>query len=379
MSQTDYYQILGVSKSATQAELKKAYHTLAKQYHPDNNKVEDKNAEKKFKEISAAYDVLKDEQKRAAYDRFGHDAFQNRGVGGSQNHGQGQAGGFHADINDIFGDFFSDFMGGNKRSRSTSSKIRGSDLKYNLTISLEEAFHGVDKNVSFSSEVKCDSCHGTGSETNEGMTSCSVCGGHGVTRMQQGFFTLEQACNHCRGSGQIIKNPCKKCRGNGRYAKHRNLTVNIPAGVENGTRIRHTGEGEAGIRGGSNGDLYVDIAIKPHDLYKIEGVNLHCKLPISFVKAALGDDIEVPVIEGGKVNLKIPAGTQSGDQLRLRGKGMSKIRATIRGDMIAHIHIEIPKNLTKRQKELLEEFKKESGNDKDNDSNFFNKMKNLWS
>ncbi|MFY9590295.1 molecular chaperone DnaJ [Rickettsia endosymbiont of Halotydeus destructor] len=376
MSQIDYYQILGVSKSASQADLKKAYHTLAKQYHPDNNNAGDKNAEKKFKEISAAYDVLKDEQKRAAYDRFGHDAFQNRS-GGPQSHGQ--SGGFHTDINDIFGDFFSDFMGGNKRSRSTSSKIRGSDLKYNLTISLEEAFHGAEKNISFSGEVKCDSCHGTGSETNEGAINCDVCGGHGVTRTQQGFFTVEQACHKCQGNGQIIKNPCKKCYGKGRYVKHRNLTVNIPAGVENGTRIRHTGEGEAGIRGGSNGDLYVDISIKPHDLYKMDGTNLHCKLPISFVKAALGDEIEVPVIEGGKVNLKIPTGTQNGDQLRLRGKGMSKIRSTIRGDMFAHIHVEVPKNLTKRQRELLEEFKKESINDKENDSNFFNKMKNLWS
>jgi len=375
MSQ-DYYQILGVSKTASQAELKKAYHKLAKQYHPDNAAAEDKNAEKKFKELSSAYDVLKDEQKRAAYDRFGHDSFQNsqaRGGAGTHNGNP-----FNADINDIFGDFFSDFMGGGRR-KPASSKVRGSDLKYNLTINLEEAFHGVQKNVSFSSEVKCDICHGSGSEKGETVITCDVCGGMGATRIQQGFFMIEQTCHKCQGNGQIIKNPCKKCHGMGRYHKQRNLSINIPAGVENATRIRHTGEGEAGIRGGDSGDLYVDIAIKPHDIYKVDGTNLHCKLPISFVNAALGGEIEVPVIEGGKVNLTIPAGTQNADQLRLRSKGMSKIRSNIRGDMIAHVHVEVPKNLSKRQRELLEEFKKESINEKENDGSFFNKMKSLWS
>ncbi|AFB20754.1 molecular chaperone DnaJ [Rickettsia canadensis] len=375
MSQ-DYYQILGVSKTASSAELKKAYHKLAKQYHPDNAAAGDTNAEKKFKEINAAYDVLKDEQKRAAYDRFGHDAFQNqqsrRGAGGGTSS-------FHPDINDIFGDFFSDFMGGSRRSRPTSSKVRGSDLKYDLTINLEEAFHGIEKNISFSSEVQCDTCHGNGSEKGETITTCDACSGVGVTRIQQGFFTIEQTCHKCQGNGQMIKNPCKKCHGMGRYHKQRNLLVNIPAGVENGTRIRHTGEGEAGIRGGNSGDLYVDISIKPHDIYKVDGANLHCKLPISFVNAALGGEVEVPIIEGGKVNLTIPAGTQNGDQLRLRSKGMSKMRSTIRGDMLTHIHVEVPKNLSKRQRELLEEFKKESISEKENDSSFFNKMKSLWS
>ncbi|BDU60233.1 chaperone protein DnaJ [Candidatus Rickettsia kotlanii] len=373
MSQ-NYYQILGVSKTASQADLKKAYLKLAKQYHPDTTDAKD--AEKKFKEINAAYDVLKDEQKRAAYDRLGHDAFQNQqSQGGGGNHG-----GFHPDINDIFGDFFSDFMGGSRRSsRPTSAKVRGSDLKYNLTINLEEAFHGIEKNISFSSAVKCDACHGSGSEKGETVTICDACSGVGATRRQQGFFTIEQACHKCQGNGHIIKNPCKKCHGMGRYHKQRNLSVNIPAGVENGTRIRHTGEGEAGIRGGNSGDLYVDIEIKPHDIYKIDGAHLHCKLPISFVNAALGGEIEVPVIEGGKVKLTIPAGTQNGDQLRLRSKGMSKMRSTIRGDMLAHIHVEVPKNLSKRQRELLEEFKKESIHEKENDCSFFNKMKSLWS
>ncbi|MCZ6886648.1 MAG: molecular chaperone DnaJ [Rickettsia endosymbiont of Ixodes persulcatus] len=375
MSQ-DYYQILGVSKTASAADLKKAYHKLAKQYHPDNAAAEDTNAEKKFKEINAAYDVLKDEQKRAAYDRFGHDAFQNQQ---SRRAAAGGTSSFHPDINDIFGDFFGDFMGGGRRSRPISSKVRGSDLKYDLTINLEAAFHGIEKNISFSSKVKCDACHGSGSEKGETVTTCDACGGVGATRIQQGFFTIEQTCHKCQGNGQIIKNPCKKCHGMGRYHKQRNLSVNIPAGVENGTRIRHTGEGEAGIRGGNSGDLYVDISIKPHDIYKVDGANLHCKLPISFVNAALGGEVEVPVIEGGKVNLIIPAGTQNGDQLRLHSKGMSKMRSTIRGDMLTHIHVEVPKNLSKRQRELLEEFKKESISEKENDGSFFNKMKSLWS
>ncbi|XVN40612.1 MAG: molecular chaperone DnaJ [Rickettsia endosymbiont of Argas persicus] len=375
MSQ-DYYQILGVSKTASQADLKKAYHKLAKQYHPDNAAPGDKDAEKKFKEINAAYEVLKDEQKRAAYDRFGHVNFQNHQARGGAGSHDGNP--FGADINDIFGDFFSDFMGSSRR-HPTSSKVRGSDLKYNLTINLEEAFYGTSKNISFSSEVKCDTCHGSGSKKSEKVTSCDACGGHGVTRVQQGFFTIEQTCHKCQGNGHIIKNPCKKCHGLGRYHKQRNLLINIPAGVESGTRIRHPGEGEAGIRGGNSGDLYVDIAIKPHDIFKVDGANLHCKLPISFVNAALGGEVAVPVIEGGKVNLIIPTGTQNGDQLRLRGKGMSKVRSSVRGDMLAHIHVEVPKNLSKRQKELLEEFKKESINEKENDGSFFNKMKSLWS
>ncbi|MCC8372415.1 MAG: molecular chaperone DnaJ [Rickettsia endosymbiont of Pseudomimeciton antennatum] len=378
MSTKDYYQVLGVNKTATQAEIKKAYHKLAMQYHPDRN-TQDQQAEKKFKEVSSAYDVLKDEQKRAAYDRFGHDAFHNSGAASSAGRQSGR--GFNPDLNDIFGDFFNDFMGGGARRQHQPTTVREADLKYDITVTLPEAFRGIDKNISFTSEVKCTPCNGSGSENNNtGMTKCDACGGQGATRIQQGFFTLEQTCIKCQGAGQIIKNPCKKCHGQGRYSQHRNLLVNIPAGIEEGTRIRLTGEGDAGIRGGSNGDLYIFVTIKPHDLYKVDGINLHCRLPISFIKAILGEEIEVPDIEGGKVKLKIPAGTQNGEQLRLKGKGMSKVRSTVRGDMFAHIHIEIPKNLTKKQKELLEMLDKELASDKDeDDTNFFNKMKSLWS
>jgi molecular chaperone DnaJ len=376
MSKKDYYQVLGISKSATPAEMKKAYHKLAMQYHPDRNS-EDKDAEKKFKEINEAYDILKDEQKRAAYDRFGHNAFQQGGNGGGFN--QKSGGGFHPDVNDIFGDFFSDFMGGSAKRQRQSSQIRGSDLKYNLSISLEEAFKGVDKDISFNTEVKCTVCNGSGSEDGKTTTICDMCGGMGATRIQQGFFTLEQTCNKCSGSGQVIKNPCKKCHGNGRYSQQKNLRVNVPAGVEDGIRIRLIGEGEAGIREGSSGDLYIFITIKSHPIYRVEGVDLHCRLPVSVSKAALGGEIVVPNIEGEKVKLKIPPGTQNGEQIKVKNNGMSKVRSSSRGDMIVHIFVETPKNLSKKQRELLEEFAKESGEDKLDEANFFNKMKNLWS
>ncbi|KAJ6644923.1 Chaperone protein DnaJ [Pseudolycoriella hygida] len=344
------------------------------QYHPDRNP-NNAEAEKKFKEINAAYDILKDEQKRALYDRLGHDAFHNAGGGTSSGQYSGRRGG--ADINDIFGEFFNDFMGGRRQPQSTTS--RGSDLKYNITITLREAFTGIDKNINFTSEIKCTSCGGKGSENNSGMSKCTTCEGQGSILIQQGFFAVEQTCHKCQGLGQVVKNPCKKCHGNGRFSQQRSLLVSIPAGIEEGTRIRLSGEGDAGIRGGGNGDLYIFVSVKLNELYKVDGINLHCKLPITFIQAALGGEVEIPDIEGGKVKLKIPAGTQNGDQLRLKGKGMSKVRSTVRGDMFAHIHIEIPKNLTKKQRELLEAFSKESENGKEGDSNFFDKMKNLWS
>lgn len=374
MSKKDYYQVLGVDKSVGQADLKKAYHKLAMQYHPDRNP-DDKEAEKKFKEINEAYDILKDEQKRAAYDRFGHDAFQ--ASGGGRSHSSGE---FHQDINDIFGDFFSDFMGASGRRQKPSAKIKGSDLKYNVTISLEEAFKGVDKNINFSTELKCYGCQGSGAVDGSGMINCDNCGGRGATRVQQGFFTLEQTCSKCMGAGQIIKNPCTKCHGMGRYPQQKSLLVNIPSGIEDGTRIRLVGEGEAGTRGGSNGDLYIFVNIKPHEIFKVEGIDLHCRLPINFTTAALGGEIEVPIIDGGKVSLKIPAGTQNGEKLRLRGKGMTRVRSSARGDMLAQIYVEVPKNLTKKQRELIENLDKEfSENYINDDTSFFNKMKNLWS
>lgn len=374
MSKKDYYQVLEVGKTVSQAEIKKAYHKLAMQYHPDRN-TDDNQAEKKFKEVNEAYDVLKDEQKRAAYDRFGHSAFQ---AGGSSSQASSSSE-FH-NVNDVFGDLFGDFMSASaSRPRTSSAKMKGSDLKYNITISLEEAFTGINKNISFATELKCDSCQGSGSEAGSSMVYCDYCQGRGVTRVQQGFFTLEQTCSKCLGAGQIIKNPCKKCQGIGRYARQKNLAVNIPLGIEDSTRIRLVGEGEAGVRGGGSGDLYIFVAIKPHDIYRVDGSNLHCRLPISFTTAALGGELRVPLIDGRKILLKILPGTQNGDKLKLKGEGMTKVRSSVKGDMLAQVHVEIPKILTKKQKDLLESLAKEFGDhDAADETNFFNKMKSLW-
>lgn len=381
MSKRDYYEVLGISRSADAGEIKKAYLKLAKKYHPDCNK-DDPESEKKFKEAAEAYEVLKDEQKKSAYDRFGHSAFENGGgsAGGGFGGFGGGAGG--PDVNDIFGDFFSDFMGGRRggAGERRSTEIRGSDLKYNLSISLEEAFTGLDKKISFSAEAKCEPCQGRGTKDAGGFKTCGGCGGAGVIRMQQGFFAVEQTCGQCSGSGKIIKNPCSSCRGSGRTHKQKSLVVNIPAGVENNTRIRIAGEGEAGIRGGGSGDLYVFISVKEHDIYKVEGANLHCKLPLSFTKAALGGEVEIPTIDGKKVTLKVPAGTETGEKIRLKEKGMSKIRSSIRGDLYAHAYVQTPKNLSKKQKELLEELGTELGESDSSykDEGFFSRMKNMW-
>lgn len=378
MTKRDYYEVLEVERSANGAEIKKAYLKLAKKYHPDTNS-SDPSAEIKFKEISEAYEVLKDEQKRAAYDRMGHSAFEQGGGGGGFNSRTAS----NHDINDIFGDFFSDFMGGRGggASRPRSSQVRGSDLKYNLTITLEEAFTGVDKKINFNTEAKCSPCGGKGTNEPNANSTCPQCNGTGAIRMQQGFFAIEQTCNKCNGQGQIIKNPCTACHGSGRSTKHKNLIVNIPHGVEDGVRIRIAGEGEAGLRGGAPGDLYVFITVAPHNIYQVEGPNLHFKLPLNFTKAALGGEVEIPTIDGSTVTLKIPSGTQTGDKLRLRGKGMSKVRSSERGDFYAHAFVQTPKDLTKKQKELLEELDKEFGETKENYSSdgFFSKMKNIWS
>ncbi len=377
MTKRDYYEVLEVERSANGTEIKKAYLKLAKKYHPDTNS-SDPSAEIKFKEISEAYEVLKDEQKRAAYDRMGHSAFEQGGGGGfnsrtASNH----------DINDIFGDFFSDFMGGRGggASRPRTSQARGSDLKYNLTITLEEAFTGIDKKINFNTEAKCSPCRGKGTNEPNANSTCPQCNGTGAIRMQQGFFAIEQTCNKCNGQGQIIKNPCTACHGSGRSTKHKNLIVNIPHGVEDGVRIRIAGEGEAGLRGGLSGDLYVFITVAPHNIYQVEGANLHCRLPLNFTKAALGGEVEIPTIDSSTVTLKIPPGTQTGDKLRLRSKGMSKVRSSERGDFYAHAFVQTPKDLTKKQKELLEELDKEFGETKENYSSdgFFSKMKNMWS
>lgn len=394
MSNRDFYETLGLDRSASSSEIKKAYLKLAKKYHPDQNKG-DADAEHKFKEISAAYDILKDEQKRAAYDRFGHDAFMNGGGanagraghgahgfhGHARGHGGGHGGGFGgAEFHDMFGDFFSDFMGGGARAQRASSKVRGSDLTTKLEISLEEAFNGAQKELKFTTQAPCSPCSGKGTKDKDGMTNCDMCGGAGTTRMQQGFFAIEQTCQKCRGMGQVIKNPCHTCHGAGRVQKEKKLIINIPAGVEDGVRIRNAGEGEAGMRGGSSGDLYVFVSVKPHKIFKTNGADLHFKLPIKFTTAALGGTVKVPTIEGKEIELKVPAGSETGDQVRLGGKGMPVMRSSARGDMYAHVFIETPKKLTKKQKELLEQLDKElgEGNAKYDEGGFFSKMKNIW-
>lgn len=386
MSQKDYYEVLGVTKSAGTSDIKKAFVKLAKKYHPDLNP-DDDQAKQKFQNVNEAYDVLKDPQKKAAYDQLGHAAFsESTRAGASQGgfHRSGGGQGFRGagDFHDIFGDIFGDAMGGSRR-RGSSNQMRGSDLKYSLTVTLEEAFRGVDKKINFTTEVKCSPCLGRGSQDQDANTTCMKCGGSGVRRMQQGFFAVEQTCSNCGGAGQVIKNPCSSCNGVGRVSKQKSLVVNIPAGIENNTRIRIAGEGEAGIRGGSSGDLYVFTNIEPHKKYKIEGNDIHYQLPIDVACAALGGEVEVPIIEGGRVSVKVPAGISTGEQIRLRGKGMSRVRSSARGDMFVHVYVKTPKNLTSKQKQLIEELSREMGDDKNNDSDsdtsFISKMKKFWS
>lgn len=374
----DYYSILGVSKGAGADELKKAYRKLAMQYHPDRNPG-DASAEKKFKEINEAYDVLKDEQKRAAYDRYGHEAFQS-GMGGG-------GGGFDFSSNfaDIFDDLFGNFTGrgggggGGGGQRGPSGAARGADLRYNLDVSLEDAFKGKQQTIKVTTSVACESCDGNGAAKGTSPETCPSCSGQGKIRAQQGFFTIERTCHTCQGTGKVIKNPCKSCAGTGKTRKERSLSVNIPAGVEEGTRIRLAGEGEAGFRGGPNGDLYIFLSVKPHKLFKREGANVFCRVPLKFTTAALGGTIEVPTIEGGRVKVNIPAGTQSGHQFRLKSKGMSVLRSAARGDMYIEVQVETPVKLNKKQKELLEEFDKGVTKDSSPESEgFFARVKEFW-
>jgi len=369
----DYYELLGVSKDASQADLKKAYRKKAMKYHPDKNQG-DKESETKFKEVNEAYDVLRDEQKRSAYDRFGHDAFEQGGMGGSA----GGFGGFSG-FGDIFEEMFGDMMGGGSQRGHSQTGQRGSDLRYDLTISLEEAFEGVEKNISIASMISCEECNGKGTAKGSEPENCSACDGYGRVRVQQGFFTIERACPTCQGAGQVIKNPCKKCSGVGRIRKERTLAVNIPAGVESGTRIRLSGEGEAGMRGAHSGDLYVILNVQGHPLFKRDGANLYCRVPIPMTMATLGGKVSVPLIDGGTDSVTVKAGTQSGHQTRLRGKGMSVLRSISRGDMYVELMIETPVNLSKRQKELMEEFAIESEKNKTNPQSegFFDKMKEM--
>jgi molecular chaperone DnaJ len=347
MAKQDYYEALGCDRGASADELKKAYRKIAMDCHPDRHPG-DKKAEQRFKDISEAYDVLKDDQKRAAYDRFGHAAFENGGGPGRGNGDFGFASGFA----NIFDEMFGEFMG----ERRQGANSRGNDLRYNLEITLEEAFKGKQTNVRVPTLAPCETCHGSGAEAGSKPVTCPTCKGHGRVRAQQGFFTVERGCPACHGAGRVIENPCRVCGGQGRVHKEKTLSVSIPPGVEEGTRIRLAGEGEAGMRGGGAGDLYIFLGIKAHRLFQRNGAHIQVRVPISLPVAALGGAIEVPAIDGGRTRVNIPAGTQSGHQLRLKGKGMSVLRSTQRGDMYVEVSVETPVNLSKRQQDILKEF-----------------------
>jgi molecular chaperone DnaJ len=379
MAKQDYYEILGVARGADAADIKKAYRKLAMQYHPDRNQ-NDKAAEKKFKEINEAYDVLKDDDKRAQYDRFGHAAFEG-GAGGRP--GAGAAGfDFSGSFSDIFDDLFSEFTGGRRRGGSGGEQQtaqRGADLRYNMQISLEDAFKGKQQNITISTSVSCGECNGSGGEKGSSPISCTTCQGSCIIRAQQGFFTIERTCHTCQGAGRIIEKPCRICAGSGTTRKDKTLSVSIPSGVEDGTRIRLSGEGEAGFRGGPAGDLYIFLSVKPHRIFRRDGANIHCQVPVSMVTAALGGSIEVPTIDGGKVKVAVPEGTQTGAQFRLRNKGMSVLRSSTRGDMYIHAQVETPVNLSKKQKDILRDFEHTGGGKNSPESSgFFDKVKELW-
>lgn len=379
MAKRDYYEVLGVSRGATADEIKKAYRQKAKELHPDRNS-DNPQAEAQFKEANEAYDVLKDAEKKAAYDRFGHAAFEG-GMGGGGGGPQGgfRQGDFASAFSDVFEDLFGDFMGGRGGGGGGRSRAqRGSDLRYNLRVSLEEASRGVQKTINVPTSVQCEVCHGSGAEGGAEPQTCPTCSGMGKVRAQQGFFTVERTCPNCAGTGQIIKNPCKSCHGAGRIEKDRQLSVNIPPGVETGTRIRLAGEGEAGLRGGPQGDLYIFIEVKEHPIFQRDGVHLFCRVPISMPAAALGGEVEVPTIDGGRARVKVPAGAQSGKQMRLRGKGMPALRGAGHGDMVIELAVETPVNLTARQKELLREFEKLSEENNPEGSSFFSKVRGFW-
>ncbi len=379
MAKRDYYEVLGVSRGASAEELKKAYRQKAKELHPDRN-ADNPSAEAQFKEVNEAYDVLKDAEKKAAYDRFGHAAFEGGMGGGGRPGGFNQQGDFASAFSDVFEDLFGDFMGGRGQGGGGGRQRaqRGSDLRYNLRVTLEEAWKGIHKTISVPGSIQCDVCHGSGAEGGAEPQTCPTCSGMGKVRAQQGFFTVERTCPTCSGTGQIIKNPCKNCHGAGRIEKDRQLSVNIPPGVETGTRIRLAGEGEAGLRGGPSGDLYIFIEVKEHALFQRDGVHLFFPVPISMARAALGGEVEVPTIDGGRSRVKVPAGAQSGKQMRLRGKGMPALRGGGTGDMVIELRVETPVNLTSRQKELLTEFEKLSEENNPEGSNFFSKVKGFW-
>jgi molecular chaperone DnaJ len=370
MSQ-DYYELLGVGRSASADDIKKAFRKLAMQHHPDRNDG-NKDAEKKFKDVNHAYDILKDPDKRAAYDRYGAAAFEG-GMGGPNGpfHGQG------FDFGSVFGDIFEEMFGGNTGRGRGRADTRGQDLRFNLEITLEQAFSGTEATVRVPSSVTCEACHGSGAEPGSKPQQCPTCHGRGRIRAQQGFFTVERTCLACHGQGHIIDKPCRGCAGQGRVRRDKTLKVNIPAGVEDGTRIRLSGEGEAGTRGGPAGDLYVFLSVRHHQLFEREGADIHCRVPISMVQATLGGNIEVPTLDGKMARINVPAGAQNGHQFRLRAKGMPIMRSSQHGDMYIEIIVETPTNLTPKQKELLKEFEK-AGKTSPESEGFFSKVKEMF-
>jgi molecular chaperone DnaJ len=379
MAKRDYYEVLGVQREATEDDLKKAYRRLAMKYHPDRNHG-NKDAEGQFKELNEAYDVLKDAEKRAAYDRYGHAAFEQGGAGGGGFQGGNP---FGAGFEDIFEEMFGRFGAGGGRGRQRQASGRGADLRTTVEIGLEDAFGGTKKTIKVPSSVSCEACSGSGAEPGSGggAQTCPTCQGAGKVRAQQGFFLIERTCPTCSGQGRIIKNPCKVCQGAGRVQRDRTLNVSIPAGVEDGTRIRLAGEGEAGLRGAPAGDLYVDIGVRQHPIFQRDGANIFVRVPLRMTQAALGGSVEVPTVDGGRAKVTIPAGTQAGDQFRLRSKGFSVLRSAARGDMFVQVSVETPQNLTPKQRELLEAFEAEathSGKSSPESEGFFAKVKEFW-
>jgi molecular chaperone DnaJ len=378
MSKRDYYEVLGVAKTATEAEMKSAFRKLAMQYHPDKNPG-DHAAEVKFKEINEAYQTLSDAQKRAAYDRFGHAAFANGGAGAG---GPGFGNDFSDFMSDIFENFFGDGRGGGAgagRGRGSGGRERGSDMRYNLEITLEEAFTGKNATLKIPTAITCEVCGGTGAKAGSKPKPCPTCGGLGRVRATQGFFSIERACPNCHGRGEVIDDPCGNCGGAGRVTRERTLQVNVPAGVEDGTRIRLSGEGEAGVRGGPAGDLYIFLALKPHAFFQRDGADLFSRVPISLVTAALGGEFKVPTLDGSEAKVKVPEGTQTGKQFRLRGKGMPVLRSRDVGDLYIQVVVETPQNLTKRQRELLMEFDAECSKETHPESSgFFSRVREFF-
>jgi len=363
-----YYETLSIERTASDGDIKVAFRKQAMQWHPDRNPG-DKDAEHRFKELNEAYEVLKDPDKRAAYDRFGHAAFEHGGMGGA-------AHGFGADFGTTFSDLFEGIFGMSAGRGRGSGRERGADLRYNMEITLQEAYAGKAAQIRIPTSVTCEACSGSGARPGTKPKACPMCAGHGKIRHSQGFFTLERTCPNCQGRGQVIDNPCGSCAGSGRVTRERMLSVNIPSGVEDGTRIRLAGEGEAGVRGGPAGDLYIFLSIGAHPFFQREGADLHCRVPVSMVTAALGGDFEVPTIDGGKTRVKVPEGTQSGCRFRLQGKGMPVLRARQTGDMYVQVAVETPQNLSKKQRDLLAEFDRLSSEETQPEaSGFFGKVK----